>query len=244
MYLTSITTMTSGSWGSVFDGRFVYLISQYTGLIIAHDATRPFTTVNSYTTFTLTSITAYLTSYTNAIYDGNYIYLGTRAKTLYTRINQLKQTTNYIKTSYDVKLTNFSDGQLLVYQSAISKWINSSTITAEKLKTATGTVTISSATAPSAGQASSATSSTTAIWQNQSINTSVLGSLNITFMTSSYATAKVFTGSYHINPYVVDCNTITETGYYFDLPTSGVTNLQKKLCCKCKHKPFIRGYYS
>ena len=51
--------------------------------------------------------------------------------------------------------------------------------------------------------------------------------MNITFMTSLYAIAKVFTSSYNINAYVIDYNTITETGYYFDLPSSGVTHLQK-----------------
>ena len=46
-------------------------------------------------------------------------------------------------------------------------------------------------------------------------------------MTSAYATTKVFPGSYHMNAYIFDYNAITEAGYYFDLPTSGVTHLQK-----------------
>ena len=101
------------------------------------------------------------------------------------------------------------------------------TITCDKLRTATGTVTIKTATAPIPGQVLTATSWTTATWKNQSVITSVLGSLNITFMTSSYATAKVFMSSYHTNACVIDYNTITETGYYSDLPTSSVTHLQQ-----------------
>ena len=72
----------------------------------------------------------------------------------------LKQCINridHIFFSSDFNVSTPYANQVLAYDSTSSKWINAITITAEKLKTATGTVTISSSTAPSSGQVLAAT---------------------------------------------------------------------------------------
>ena len=97
-------------------------------------------------------------------------------------------------------------------QTLTNKTLHSATsaITCGKLRAATGSVPISSASAPSAGQVLTATSSTNAKWETLSINTSVLGSLYLALMESDYATAKSFTSSYNVDAYIFDYNTITE----------------------------------
>ena len=96
-----------------------------------------------------------------------------------------------LTTSTDVNITTPQDGNLLMYNTSSSKWINSSSVTVGQLKTSTGTVTINSTT-PSSGKVLTATSPTNAIWETMIAPTqSYLKFNKILFInTSSYVSSE------------------------------------------------------
>ena len=99
------------------------------------------------------------------------------------------------------------------------------------MSTTTGSVNVSSAIAPTVGQVLTATSGTTATWQTPtSVLSSGYKSFSIVIVTADYFNNNVYKAGWDSDAYVIDYNTITASGYYFDLPSTGMTHLQKNLC--------------
>ena len=105
---------------------------------------------------------------------------------------------------------------------------DNSNIRANSLRSSGATVDISNAAAPTSGQVLTATSGTTATWQTPtSVSSSGYKSFSVVIVTADYFNNNVYKAGWDSDAYVIDYNTITASGYYFDLPSTGMTHLQK-----------------
>lgn len=63
-----------GFVGGAFDGRYVYMVPYYNGLVARYDTTGTFASGASYSVFDIAAINANARGYTHAAFDGRYVY--------------------------------------------------------------------------------------------------------------------------------------------------------------------------
>ncbi|MBF8264064.1 MAG: hypothetical protein HW387_1729, partial [Parachlamydiales bacterium] len=74
----AVCSASRGFTGGVFDGRYVYLVPNNSGLsgtITRYDTTQSFTTAASYTCFNTTTVNSASKGFTGGVFDGRYVYL-------------------------------------------------------------------------------------------------------------------------------------------------------------------------
>jgi len=87
---TALATTARGFFGSVFDGRYVYLVpyvnsldgGPYDGLVVRYDTTAASFGADAFSTFNVTSISPAAEGFLGAVFDGRYVYFVPRANSV------------------------------------------------------------------------------------------------------------------------------------------------------------------
>jgi hypothetical protein len=103
--------------GAIFDGRYLYLIplgragGPSSATITRYDSTQPFSSVSSYTSYSLLNVSSNSLGYRGALFDGRYIYmvpLATTFSTRYDTFQNFNSADSY--TTFDVNQIGNSTG--------------------------------------------------------------------------------------------------------------------------------------
>ena len=75
----------AGYGGGQFDGRYVYLAPQTSGLVQRWDSTRPFSERSAWTTYDIKALHAGASDFYGTAFDGEYVYFSTNEGTAMAR---------------------------------------------------------------------------------------------------------------------------------------------------------------
>ena len=132
----AVNANSKGFHGGIFDGRYLYLVPNFTGSlsgqVTIYDTTLPFTSSSSYYFFDTGAINSNSKGFISAVFDGKYIYMIPSSFGLVTRIEGYTGTpvsnVTPIECLKNVNMLNINDGDMIQYDSTSSKWKNNQQI--------------------------------------------------------------------------------------------------------------------
>ena len=134
---TSVNANSKGFDGGIFDGKYIYLIPNNNGTtfgqITVYDTTKPFNLSSSYYVIDTATTNTNSKGFSGGIFDGKYVFMIPNLNGQITRIEGYTGTPisniTPLESLQNVSISSVASGNLLQYNSVLSKWVNVNSLT-------------------------------------------------------------------------------------------------------------------